>query len=164
MKNVRISWKMKNGKIVPLNSSNFCMWHHKELCTVFCSVICTVYCAENSKEIFQEMKLHGLSPNFYIHVSVSDRSTNAFSKIGGPTMGIYKSLTDTRMQKLGTRPRSFISGHIWFTFSVQWIVCTLYCVQHWSFLLPAPQAFATSSFQSHRSRAITHCMECYIYI
>ncbi len=27
---------------------------------------------ENSKQIFQEKELHGLSPNFHIHVSVSD--------------------------------------------------------------------------------------------
>ncbi len=34
-------------------------------------------------------------------------------------MGIYKSPTDTIMQKLGTRPHSFISGNICFEFSVQ---------------------------------------------
>jgi hypothetical protein len=37
--------------------------------------------AENSKQIFPEMKLRSLVPSSYIHVSVSDR-------------GIYKSLTD----------------------------------------------------------------------
>ena len=31
-----------------------------------------VHCTENSKHIFPGMKLHGLVPNFYIHVSVSD--------------------------------------------------------------------------------------------
>ncbi len=34
-------------------------------------------------------------------------------------VGIYKSLTDTWMQKLGTRPRIVISGNICFEFSVQ---------------------------------------------
>jgi hypothetical protein len=29
-----------------------------------------MHCAENSKQIFPEMKLRGLVPNFYIHVSV----------------------------------------------------------------------------------------------
>jgi hypothetical protein len=33
------------------------------------------------------------------------------SKIGGPIVGIYKSLTYTWMWKLGTRQRSFISGN-----------------------------------------------------
>jgi hypothetical protein len=32
----------------------------------------TVLYTENSKQIFPEMKLRGLSPNSYIHVSVSD--------------------------------------------------------------------------------------------
>jgi hypothetical protein len=36
-----------------------------------------------------------------------------WGKIGGPIVGIYKSLTDTRMWKLGTRPRavSFLGIH-----------------------------------------------------
>jgi hypothetical protein len=37
-------------------------------------------CTENSKQIFPEMKLRGLVPNFYIHVSVSDRSATAVQK------------------------------------------------------------------------------------
>ncbi len=48
------------------------------------------------------MKLRGLIPNFYTHVSVSNlympRITTAClfgcSKIGRPIMGIYKFLTD----------------------------------------------------------------------
>ncbi len=43
-----------------------------------------------SKQIFTEKELHGLSPNFHIHVSVRD-----CRKICGPILGIYKSLTDT---------------------------------------------------------------------
>ncbi len=31
-----------------------------------------IHCNENSQQIFPEMKLRGLDPNFYIHVSVSD--------------------------------------------------------------------------------------------
>jgi hypothetical protein len=45
------------------------------------------------------------------------------SKIGGPIVGIYKSLTETWMWKLGTSPRSFISGEKyvnWILFAV-WI-------------------------------------------
>jgi hypothetical protein len=62
------------------------------------------------------MKLRGLVPNSYIHVSVSDLyiPTIAYSvcrKIGGPIVGVYKSLTDTGMWKLGQRSRSFFSGN-----------------------------------------------------
>jgi hypothetical protein len=60
-----------------------------------------VHCTENSKQIFAEMELRGLVPNFYIHVSVSDLY---IPRIGlpimlycvcGPIVGIYKSLRDT---------------------------------------------------------------------
>jgi hypothetical protein len=52
--------------------------------------------------VFPEKALHGLSPNFHIHVSVRDLyiprgSVRIFScsRIGRPIVGIYKSLTDT---------------------------------------------------------------------
>jgi hypothetical protein len=48
------------------------------------------------------------------------------SKIGGPIVGIYKSLTDTWMYELGTRPRGFISGNICFEFLVQYL-CSAVC-------------------------------------
>ncbi len=47
------------------------------------------------------MKPRGLVPNFYIHAFVSDLYIltiglqTQYSKIGGPIVGIYKSLTDT---------------------------------------------------------------------
>jgi hypothetical protein len=47
------------------------------------------------------MKLRGLVPNFYIHVSVSDlyisliSPQTQYSKIGEPIVGIYKSLIET---------------------------------------------------------------------
>jgi hypothetical protein len=47
------------------------------------------------------MKLCGLVPNFYIHVSVSDLyiptigPQTQYSQIVGQIMGIYKSLTNT---------------------------------------------------------------------
>ncbi len=84
-----------------------------------------MHCTENLKQIFPEMKLRGLVPNFYVHVSVSDLYISMigpqmqYRKIGGPIVGLYKSLTDKCMQKLGTRPRSVISGNICFEFSVQ---------------------------------------------
>jgi hypothetical protein len=52
--------------------------------------------SENSKQIFPDMKLRGLVPNFYIHVSASDLyiptigPQTQYSKIGGPIVGIYK--------------------------------------------------------------------------
>ncbi len=79
-----------------------------------------MHCNENSRQIFPEMKLRGLVPNFYIHVSVNDLyiptigPQTQYSKIGGPIVGIYESLTDTWMQKLGTRLRNFISGNFCF--------------------------------------------------
>jgi hypothetical protein len=45
----------------------------------------SVHCAENSKEIFPKMKLCGLTPNFYIHVPVSD----LYSSIIGPPILMY---------------------------------------------------------------------------
>ncbi len=72
-------------------------------------------------------KLHGLSPHFHIHGSVSDlyifppshRSTYfPESRIGRPIVGIYKSFTETWMEELGLRPRSFIYGNMCFEFSV----------------------------------------------
>jgi hypothetical protein len=86
-----------------------------------------MHCTENLKQIFPEMKLRGLVPNFYIHVSVSDLHIpmigpqTQYSKIG-PIGGISTSLTDTL--KLRTRPRSLISGNICFEFSEQCRVLT----------------------------------------
>jgi hypothetical protein len=50
--------------------------------------------AEKSNKLFPEIKLLGLVPNFYIHVSVrylyipTISSQTQYSKIGGPTEGI----------------------------------------------------------------------------
>ncbi len=57
--------------------------------------------AENLKQIFPEKEYRGLSPNFHIHVSVSEvyiPTTGLpflLEEICGPILGIYKSLTDT---------------------------------------------------------------------
>jgi hypothetical protein len=54
---------------------------------------------EISKQILPAMTLRSLVPNFYIHVSVSNFYCPTIgpqmqcSKIGGPIVGIYKSLT-----------------------------------------------------------------------
>ena len=68
--------------------------------------------AENLKQIFPEKEHRGHSPNFHIHVSVSDLYVSTMGlpflleEICGPILGIYKSLTDTWMWKLGLRPRN----------------------------------------------------------
>ncbi len=62
-----------------------------------------IHCTENSKQILTEMKLCvALFPiSTYIHGSVSDlyiltiSPQTQYSIMGGPTVGAYKSLTDT---------------------------------------------------------------------
>ncbi len=66
---------------------------------------------EISKQIFPEKEYRGLSPNFQIHASVSDLYITMIGlpilleEICRPILGLYKSLTDTWMLKLGLRPR-----------------------------------------------------------
>ncbi len=69
-----------------------------------------INCNGNSVYIFLFLELRGLSPNFHIHVSVSDLyiprigPNFSSSRKGRPIAGIYNSLTDTWMWKLGLRP------------------------------------------------------------
>jgi hypothetical protein len=69
--------------------------------------------AENLKQIFPEKEYRGLSPNFHIHVSLSELYIPTMGlpflleKICGPILGIYKSLTDTRMWKIGAEATLF---------------------------------------------------------
>ncbi len=55
---------------------------------------------ENSKQIFSEKELRDHSPDFLIHVSVSDLYIPTIDlpillqEICGPILGIHKSLTD----------------------------------------------------------------------
>ncbi len=63
--------------------------------------------AENLNQIFPEKEYRGLSPNFHIHVSVSELYIPTMGlpflreEICGPILGIYKSLTDTWMWNWG---------------------------------------------------------------
>ncbi len=75
--------------------------------------------------VFLEKELRGLSPNFHIHVFVSDLcipriGPHIFScrRIGRTIVGIYKSLTDTWMWKLRLKPHNSFPGNICFKFSV----------------------------------------------
>jgi hypothetical protein len=60
-----------------------------------------VHCNENPINVLLFWKLRGRSPNFHIHVSVSDLyiprigSHISCNRIGRSIVGIYKSLTDT---------------------------------------------------------------------
>ncbi len=86
-----------------------------------------------------EKKLRGLSPNFHIHVSVSDLY---IPTIGPPIFlqpnrqtnrgNMYKSLTETWMKELGTRPRSFIFvlNFRYSVFAVQVATEWMFCMEH----------------------------------
>ena len=56
---------------------------------------------EISKQIFPEKEYRGLSPNFYIHTSVSDLYIPTIGlpilleEMCIPILGLYKALTDT---------------------------------------------------------------------
>jgi hypothetical protein len=83
-----------------------------------------LHCNENPIYVFLFWELRGLSPNVNIHVSVSDLYIPRIglhissSRIGRQIIGIYKSLTDAWMWKLGLRPRYSFSGNICFEISV----------------------------------------------
>ena len=74
--------------------------------------------AENLKQIFPEKEYRGLSPNFHIHVSVSELHISTMGlpvlleELCGPILGICKPLTDTSMWKFGLRPRNSQKRHI----------------------------------------------------
>ncbi len=82
------------------------------------------HCNENPIYVILFWELRGLNPNFHIHVSVSNfyipRIGPHFSciRIDRSIVGIYKSLTDTWMWKLGLWPRNSFSGNIYYQCSV----------------------------------------------
>jgi hypothetical protein len=79
-------------------------------------------------QIFPEKEYRGLSPNFHIHASVSDLYIPCtiglsilLEEICKPLLGLYKSLTDTWMWKLGLRPRYSQKRNTKMGFSLQYI-------------------------------------------
>jgi hypothetical protein len=72
-----------------------------------------MHCPENLTPIFLEMKLCGLIPNFYIHVSVSDLhiptigQKTLYIKIGGPSVGIHKWLMQIQDIEIGNEATQF---------------------------------------------------------
>ncbi len=68
--------------------------------TYICTAALQRQNAENFIQIFPEKEYRGLSPNFYIYVSVSELNIPTglpflLEEICGPILGIYKSLTGT---------------------------------------------------------------------
>ncbi len=90
---------------------------------MFVYVKIVVHCNGNSVYIFIFWELRGLSPDFHIHVPVSDLYIPRIgphissSRKGRPIVGLYNSLTDTWMWKLGLRPRYSFPGNICLKFS-----------------------------------------------
>jgi hypothetical protein len=72
-----------------------------------------IYVFPEMKLLFPKQNYNVLSPSSYTHISVRDlyffpRLVYPFCcrEICGPILGIYKSITDTWMWKLGLRPRN----------------------------------------------------------
>ncbi len=84
----------------------------------------SLHCNENPIYVFLFWELRGLSPNFRIHVSVSDFYIPRIgphiscSRIGRSIVGIYKSLKDTWQWKLRLWLRNSFSGNNCFQFSI----------------------------------------------
>jgi hypothetical protein len=82
-----------------------------------------VGCTATAIPFMHFWELRGLSPNFHINVSVSDLYIPWIgphipsTRKGRSIVGIYSSHTDTRIWKLGLRPRYSFSGNICFKFS-----------------------------------------------
>jgi hypothetical protein len=83
-----------------------------------------IHCTENSRQIFPEMKLRGLVPNFCIHASVSDlyfptigplfcRSVLRLRTYGGNIEIAHRHMNVEIRNKAA---RSFISGNIFSNF------------------------------------------------
>ncbi len=81
-------------------------------------------CNEKPIYVFPKKELRGISPNSTFMclwvIYIFPGSVHIFScvRIARPIVGIYKSLTDPWMWKLGLRPLNSFSGNILFEFSV----------------------------------------------
>ncbi len=71
-----------------------------------------IYVFPEMKLLFPKQNYNVLSPSSYTQISVRDLYISRIGisilpqEICGPILGIYKSLTDTSMWKLGLRPRN----------------------------------------------------------
>ncbi len=95
----------------------------------------TTHCNGNSLYVFLFWELRGSAPistfmclwAIYI-VSIGPHISS--SRKGRPIVGIYNSLTDTWMWKLGLRPRYSFSGNICFKFSAICLCSALLIMQN----------------------------------
>ncbi len=125
----------------------------------FDRVVGLLHCNGNSVYIFLFWELRGLSPNFHIHVSVSNFYIPRIgphissSRKGRPIVGIYNSLTYTWMWKLGLRPRAPIFLFWEYLFQIFGIL-SLQCIKsRFSFLIsfintPPPPPNSSSAYYS----------------
>jgi hypothetical protein len=68
-----------------------------------------MHCTQNPIYVFPEMKLRGLVPNSYIHVSLSYLYIPSLcSQIGRPILEIYKSLTVHECGKWETEHYNYV--------------------------------------------------------
>ncbi len=92
----------------------------QRLSTIYCTIDTQklTHCEDTIKKIrknIPEKELRDHSPNSYLHVSESDLyciPTDLpilLQENREPFVGIFRSLKDTRMWKLGLRPRNFFS-------------------------------------------------------
>ncbi len=76
-----------------------------------------------SKQIFPEKELRGLDPNFHLHAFVRDLYIPVClfcrRKICGLILEIYKSLTETWMEKLGKSVHTELICKFWATLHTQ---------------------------------------------
>jgi len=123
------------------------------------SKLSCLICKENHIYVFLFWELRGLSPNFHIHVSVSDLFIPRIgphvssSRKGRPIVGVYNLLTDTWMWKLGLRPRYSFSGNI--------------CFKFWAFCLCSVQAIHSSAVTKQKLKkggALHYMDEAYILV
>jgi len=128
-----IEYKGARGKLICdkiLMSKFSCQTPLKIAHMVTCSPD-SLHCNGDSVYIFLFWELRGLSPNFHMHGSVSDLyipriGPHISSSIKGrPIVGIYNSLADTWMWKLGLRPRYSFSGNICLKFSA-FCLCSVF--------------------------------------
>ncbi len=89
----------------------------------------SLHCKENTIYVFRGKELRGLSPNFHIHVSVSDLyihriGPQIFLQHNRPIdCGNIKMAHRVERWKLGLRPRYSFSGNICFELSVLCLCC-----------------------------------------
>ncbi len=134
------------------------------------------HCKGNSVYIFLFWELRGLSPNFYIHVSVSDLNIPSIgphissSRNGSSIVGIYNTLTDAWMWKLGLRPRYSFSGNICFQFSAFFLCSEPICQKARKETLTDKRQIEGQSKQQRgrkygkRANAFSKCFQKGIYV